>query len=675
MPLFWCSIAAENEFNMDSSNDKLPMSAWFLGPKSEQAGTWQEVINYIFQDYAHWRRNYFPEDPQVLDRAQRRSHDVWFDKMSNELDFVLNRLKADYPFYSPRYLAHMVSEISMPGIMGYFAGMLYNPNNVSEESAPVTTTLEIEAGKMIAAMLGYDTDRSWSHITSGGTIANLEALWLARQTHWIPLMVWEVCQQNDIELMVKMPNGRQMDIRYANTADLLHLTLDEKLELPARLASHSGLEGRREALAWVASAFQNSIYNIGKKGTALYRDEKVEPVIIVSEAAHYSIRKIANLLGIGESQVISVPVDARFRLSVKNLEKILFGLGEHQVVLAVIGIIGTTEEGAIDPMHELVKLREKYQKERNRWFWIHADAAWGGYIRSLYVDDPTHPETAFPAQFHNEAMEALHLADSITIDPHKMGYIQYPSGVINFRDKRVVLYARQKAPYIHDDEASDAFDTSVLDEAIGPFILEGSKPGAAALATWLSHKTIPLHRNGHGKMIAESLANARRLHHLLSSAKIDSGGWSMKMLAEPDSNIVCYLVHDPGKTLAENNAFNEELYQSMSLKASGQAHSLPYDHDFFVSRTRIHSQQYQWASVATLMTDLGYTRKDYEQEGLFVLRSVVINPWLTQAREKGTDYLQDFAAFLMKKITEAKSLVMHETQKAPLSVPLVTTHR
>ena len=93
-----------------------PTEAWFLGSKAEHATTWSEIMNYIFQDYVHWRRNYFPEDNQIVDRAQRRSHEPWFDILSNELDNILSKLKADYPFYSPRYQAHMVSENILPGV-------------------------------------------------------------------------------------------------------------------------------------------------------------------------------------------------------------------------------------------------------------------------------------------------------------------------------------------------------------------------------------------------------------------------------------------------------------------------------------------------------------------------------------------------------------------------------
>ena len=78
----------------------------------------------------------------------------------------------------------MCMDLSMPAVLGYFMTMLYNPNNVSIEASPLTTVAEMEAGQQLSEMVGYNTDMSrtdvpcgWGHITSGGTVANLESVW------------------------------------------------------------------------------------------------------------------------------------------------------------------------------------------------------------------------------------------------------------------------------------------------------------------------------------------------------------------------------------------------------------------------------------------------------------------------------------------------------------------
>ena len=52
------------------------------------------------------------------------------------------------------------------------ASILYNPNNCSYEASPISSVLELEVGLDLAKMLGYDPDKAWGHITSGGTVAN-----------------------------------------------------------------------------------------------------------------------------------------------------------------------------------------------------------------------------------------------------------------------------------------------------------------------------------------------------------------------------------------------------------------------------------------------------------------------------------------------------------------------
>jgi glutamate/tyrosine decarboxylase-like PLP-dependent enzyme len=81
------------------------------------------------------------------------------------------------PFFSPRYAGHMNSDLTLAGILGYLVGMLYNQNNVTPESGPLTTHIEYEVCQELCHMLGYDIPHAWGHLTSGGSIANLESMW------------------------------------------------------------------------------------------------------------------------------------------------------------------------------------------------------------------------------------------------------------------------------------------------------------------------------------------------------------------------------------------------------------------------------------------------------------------------------------------------------------------
>lgn len=625
---------------------EFPIEAGFLGPKAEHGKTWSDILNYIFQDYIHWRRNYFPEDEQVLDRGTRRNNEAWFDILSNNLDSVLNQLKADYPFYSPRYQGHMITENLVSGMMGYFAGMLYNPNNVSTESAPITLDLELESGRMIAKMLGYDTTKSWSHISSGGTIANMEALWAARQNQLNGMAFSHVCQQYDIELRIRIANGTEIDIREATKSQLISLPPDIQVELPMLFEQATAKNTQLPSTGELLKEVKYGPYSITENGLSeVYAKLDIKPVILVSQAAHYSIRKITNILGLGEKHVKFLAVDEHFRVDLKKLKKTILGLRENQPILAMIGILGTTEEGAIDPIHEMLAMRKEIEKDHCKSFWFHIDAAWGGYLKTLKKEEP------LLSPYVKTVLQSVHEADSITIDPHKMGYIPYPSGVINFKNKFAVIHSHQVAPYITlDREVPNPLNIEDLNESVGPYIIEGSKPGAAAVATWLTHKTIPLNPSGHGKLIKASIENAQYFHKLIEDSKSPSDdAIQLHPIEVPDCNVLCYYFSIKGnESVEDQNRLNKGIYQAFSLNTSQEKHMMPYRQEFFISHTHFFPSHYGFESIAHLIRDFPDAKIQYEQNGIFLLRSVIINPWLNRSKAKNMDYLKSLINQLYK---------------------------
>ena len=99
--------------------------------------------------------------------------------------------------------------------------------------------------------------------------------------------------------------------------------------------------------------------------------------------------KAADVIGVGRDNVILVEMDPQYRLKPLDLErKILAAHREGKVPLAVVATVGTTEEGAVDPLHEVLDVRARLEREQNISFWLHIDAAWGGYLRSLFCLSP-----------------------------------------------------------------------------------------------------------------------------------------------------------------------------------------------------------------------------------------------------------------------------------------------
>jgi glutamate/tyrosine decarboxylase-like PLP-dependent enzyme len=558
---------------------------------------------------------------------------------------------------------------------------------------------------MVAEMLGYGGRSAWAHICSGGTIANLEALWVARMAQCMPFMLRGYCKTNAAEFAIKTANGQQARLIDLSDRELIGLRPNQAIDMTRQLARYEVDALGRElprVLGHINQAIRESDYNVKLRGfDRVVGLVKMRPVIFVSAAAHYCIKKVANVLGYGEDSVRLVPVSPRFRADVSAMRAAIERLGEDEYVAAVVGVAGTTEEGAVDPLHELVLMRDALSKTRNQSFWLHVDAAWGGYIRSIFcgheglsehekllgitssnfdevcaafvkaigAQDSADPAIKWDDPDVFKAFLAMPAADSIAIDPHKMGYVPYPAGIVAFKNGLVTELMTQRAQYISDEsEGVQAIERMAEVKAVGPYILEGSKPGAAATACWLQHATIPLNVHGHGKMVRVSLLNAKRLHrylqmHRTQFASYDESGsartkapFTFVPLFEPDTNIVCFvcmpmqwrgdgLIVKP-TPLPVINDLNKRIHAELDIPKARRGMQTPYAKEYFVSNTKFERSQYSSQSLSILLAQLGITAEDYDAHGLIVLRSTVMNPLYDTARAEGTDYLAGFVRHL-----------------------------
>jgi glutamate/tyrosine decarboxylase-like PLP-dependent enzyme len=98
------------------------------------------------------------------------------------LDGLTERLRDNYPFFHPRYAGQMLKPPHPAAVAAHLAAMLVNPNNHALDGGPATAAMEREAVAALAAMLHLPAD-GLGHLTSSGTIANLEALFVARELH------------------------------------------------------------------------------------------------------------------------------------------------------------------------------------------------------------------------------------------------------------------------------------------------------------------------------------------------------------------------------------------------------------------------------------------------------------------------------------------------------------
>ena len=373
--------------------------------------------------------------------------------------------------------------------------------------------------------------------------------------------------------------------------------------------------------------------------------------VLVPESRHYSLAKAVDLLGIGRDRLVPVDVDADYRMDVDHLESTIDGLVEDETpILAVIVNAGSTEEGAVDPIHEVVVLRDDYAEEGVS-FYVHVDAAYGGYARTAFVDDGefvefdrvrerldrlgvVDRETDWPSKHVYEAFRAFPRADSITVDPHKMGYVPYAAGGFVVRDKRALDVISYSAPYILDEQEE-------MSTRLGSYILEGSKPGATAAATWVAHRVLPLSTAGYGQLIGQGIEGAHRFYDSLVSADeiaVDGGTFSVEPLTRPDINIVDFAFNEvDNEGLEAMNDLNRILYGRCSYQ-SGPI----YTKDFITSKTTLDAETYGNVP-GEFAADLGIPDEEWDAVGeVTVLRSCVLTPYLAH----DTTYDRYWKAFM-----------------------------
>jgi glutamate/tyrosine decarboxylase-like PLP-dependent enzyme len=631
----------------DTGAESIDFGSVFLGPKAENAEVFEKLLLEAFRDHVFWRRNFHPEDGFEIREAEKRApeYEASISLLSQELMSLLGELKAGVPFFSPRYIAHMSGDLTMASQIGYFAAMLYNPNNVAAEASPVTSRLELEVAAQLARMIGYDPARQWGHLTSGGTVANFEALWVARNVLYLPVAVRWAAEEMGESVRVRLPGGEMEEIADLDLWQLLNIDTESALDAEQAFRDQLGDSYRARAVVGHHSLAGLGYQEFGRRLAGEFGDELPPAVVLVPSTAHYSWEKICRALGIGGAQLVHVPVDDRFRMDPAALEELLHGLAaRRQTVLTCVSVIGTTEESAVDRLDLIHAARQRAAHELGISVRLHADAAWGGYAASITRDQEgrrrsysdaladSAPEL-WPEEGVYNALLALEHTDSVTIDPHKLGFVPYPAGAISFRDPRVRDLVAVEAPYIfHGDAEEGAY--------IGRFILEGSKPGAAAASVWMSHRILPLHCSGYGRLIGETARGALLLHR-----RIAGGDWApfrVVPLPRPDLNIVCFALGHPDlATLEATNAFVDRVYRAMSVGPDRAARQL----DYFVTKTTLRTGEYG-RSALPLVHALGFTDDDYlAAGGLSVIRCTVMDPFLARHRGR-TDHIEAFAEAL-----------------------------
>ena len=328
------------------------------------------------------------------------------------LNEVARRMQDNYPYFHPQYAGQMLKPPHPVARIAYALSMWVNPNNHALDGGRASSAMEKECIVELGRMFGWDGPLG--HLTSSGTIANLEGLWVAGKLH----------------------------------------------------------PGKR---------------------------------VLASEQAHYTHSRISDVLGIPYS---SLAVDQSGRIDVAALETEL----QKGDVGTVVVTIGTTGLGVVDPLTDILELRDAYD------FRIHADAAYGGYFGL----------SSLLAERTRATYDILEAVDSIVIDPHKHGLQPYGCGCILFRDPAVGTLYKHGSPYTY-------FSSTELH--LGEISLECSRAGASAVALWATMRLMPLDPEGElARGLDASLRAARDFWQRLDASE------QFVPLMHPELDIVVYAV-------------------------------------------------------------------------------------------------------------------------------------
>jgi tyrosine decarboxylase/aspartate 1-decarboxylase len=352
------------------------------------------------------------------------------DRIAETLNATTERLQDNYPYFHPLYAGQMLKPPHPVARLAYALAMWINPNNHALDGGRATSAMEKEAVAEIAGMFGWKT--FLGHLCGGGTMANLEALWVAGQLH------------------------------------------------------------------------------PGKK-------------ILASEQAHYTHGRISGVL---QLPFESVECDARGRIDVRALSKRV----AHGDVGAVVATMGTTATGSVDPLPDILALREKHG------FRVHADAAYGGYFVL----------TENVGEESKRAFARVREADSIVIDPHKHGLQPYGCGCVLFRDPEVGRLYKHDSPYTY-------FSSAELH--LGEISLECSRPGAAAAALWATQRLLPLKKGGE---FARGLERGRKAALALFE-KVTADGRFLTAFA-PELDIVVFA--PKAASVSEASVLSRKIFEA-----------------------------------------------------------------------------------------------------------------
>lgn len=403
---------------------------------------------------------------------------------------------------SPSFIGHMTS--ALPYFILPLSKLMVglNQNLVKVETSKAFTPMERQVIGMMHRLVYQNDDNfyeKWMHsanhslgaFCSGGTVANITALWVARNT-------------------------------------LLKATSD-----------FSGI---------TRAGLHQALNYYGYDGLA----------ILVSKRGHYSLKKSADVLGIGQDNVIAIDIGSDHKIDCQKLREKCQELAQKNIkVLSIVGVAGTTETGNVDPLNEMADIATEFKCH------FHVDAAWGG--------------ATLLSNKYRHLMAGISRADSVTIDAHKQMYVPMGAGLVVFKNQELVASIEHHAEYIVRKGSKD----------LGSHTLEGSRPGMAMLVYSALHI---ISRPGYELLINQGIEKAEYFANLIDQHP------DFELISPPELCLLTYryvpaiLQVALNELAAEQQLLINQLLDKLTKFIQKKQRETGKS---FVSRTRIEVEKYQ----------------------------------------------------------------------------------
>ena len=203
--------------------------------------------------------------------------------------------------------------------------------------------------------------------------------------------------------------------------------------------TQSNLMGLLLARDWFA--YQQSQHDVQQDGLPDYA-QKMR--IICSDKSHFTVQKSASLMGLGERSVVLVKTNVQGQIDVAELQLTINALKAQDLLpFAVVGMAGTTDHGAIDDLEAVVNIA------REAGCWSHIDGAYGAALQL--------------SEQHKARLKGIELADSVSVDFHKLFYQTISCGALLIKDKANFNTLLHHADYLNreGDELPNLVDKSI----------------------------------------------------------------------------------------------------------------------------------------------------------------------------------------------------------------------